>query len=369
MSKLRKIYKIGIHITGWNLCYLLNFLFLEVNNLDYSFNILLLLFIIYIAVFYTGYYFISQFLLKKKIILFFLLSITIVLSATLAMHNVKLLIRPAFILQFEKRFPKTEFTQIPERFTQIPERFFDKKLSIFNRRNILDIYVILLFLISSVLIRFIQKWLFDEKQKILLLKNKTDAELLFLKQQINPHFLFNSLNSIYSLANKKSNLTTDAILKLSTILRYVLYHSQKNFVPVKDEINTLEDYIELQKLRITQKVSVNFSITGEPDFYQIEPLLILPFVENAFKYGVDSVNKSFIDIKLDILDDELNLYVLNKIIPNKEINKDESGIGLNNIRRRLDLLYPDNYNLDVNQVEDVFSIKLKLNLKNEMYSN
>ncbi len=146
MSKFKKIYKIGIHITGWNLCYLLNFLFLEVNNIPYSFNILLLLFIIYTAVFYTGYYFLSQFLLKKKIILFFLLSITIVISATLAMHNVKLLIRPAFILQFEKRFQNTEFTQIQE-------RFFDKKLSIFNRRNILDIYVILpptfLFLLST----------------------------------------------------------------------------------------------------------------------------------------------------------------------------------------------------------------------------
>jgi len=362
MSKLKKIYKIGIHITAWNLCYLLNFLFLEVNNLDYRFNILLLLFIIYIAVFYTGYYFLSQFLLKKKIILFFFLSITIVISATLGIHNVKILTRPANNIILKKRILRTESAQRPE-------RFVDNKLSIFSRRNILDIYVILLFLLSSVLIRFIQKWLFDEKQKILLLKNKTDAELLFLKQQINPHFLFNSLNSIYSLANKKSNLTTDAILKLSTILRYVLYHSQKNFVPVKDEINTLEDYIELQKLRITQKVSVNFSISGKPDFYQIEPLLILPFVENAFKYGVDSVNKSFIDIKLDILDDELNLYVLNKVIPDKEINKDESGIGLNNIRRRLDLLYPDNYNLVVNQVEDVFSIKLKLNLKNEMYSN
>jgi LytS/YehU family sensor histidine kinase len=211
--------------------------------------------------------------------------------------------------------------------------------------------------------RLIEKWQDDEKQKVKLEKEKVSTELSFLKQQINPHFLFNSLNSIYSLSISKSETTPDSILKLSSILRYVLYESEKELVFLHDELQTIKDYIELQKLRLTEMVTVNYKVEGISENKKIEPLLLIPIIENAFKYGVDNIKKSFIDINIKIREGKIELEVSNKIVAIADKNKTDSGIGIKNIKRRLDLLHGNNYEFDIKEENNVFSVRLKLNLK------
>ncbi|MBN2519103.1 MAG: histidine kinase [Bacteroidales bacterium] len=233
----------------------------------------------------------------------------------------------------------------------------------FPIRNFLPLYSILLVYTASFSIRFIQKWREDEKIRAEVEKERVSSELSFLKQQVNPHFLFNSLNSIYSLSLSKSKNTTNAILKLSSILRYMLYETDNKQVPLTEELEIIKSYIDIQKLRITKKVKVNIDITGDPDNYKIEPLLLIPFIENAFKYGVDNINDSFIDIIIVILKNKLEFTVKNKIVQKPDDKKQNSGIGIKNIKRRLDLLYANNYKLDIKKFDDIYFVNLCLNLK------
>ncbi len=207
----------------------------------------------------------------------------------------------------------------------------------------------------------------QKRSKEEALKEKVKAELSFLKSQINPHFLFNSLNSIYSLSMKKSELTNDAILLLSNMMRYMLYESNGSKVSLKKEINYIENFIALQRLRIAKKdcISIRFNCNGDPNGHLIEPLLFIPFVENAFKHGISYKETSIVDIKLSILHDKLIFEIINSRPKKHEVNLDStkfSGIGLNNIGQRLDLLYPDKYKLIFNDSSELFSTKLELNL-------
>jgi hypothetical protein len=232
------------------------------------------------------------------------------------------------------------------------------------RFNFFSLYGLLLIFTASISVRFLQRWQEEEKRKSEIEKEKITTELNFLKQQINPHFLFNSLNSIYSLSISKSEKVTDSILKLSSILRYVLYESENKPVMLRDELSIISDYIELQKLRFTEKVSLTYRVIGEPERFCIEPFILIPLIENAFKYGVDSVNDTFISIVLKIDAEKLIMDVQNKIVfSNNDIHKKESGIGLRNIQRRLDLLYPNGYEFSAKASDDIFSVHLEVKHK------
>ena len=209
----------------------------------------------------------------------------------------------------------------------------------------------------------------QKKSKEEAQKEKVKAELSFLKSQINPHFLFNSLNSIYSLSNSKSEMTKDAILMLSDMMRYMLYESNSEKVPLHKEIEYIENYIALQQYRISKKdhISIRFNYDGEPNGHNVEPLLFIPFVENAFKHGVSYNETSIIDIKLNILQDKLIFEALNSCPKSDNLNfekhkRNSSGFGLNNIAKRLDLLYPKKYRLQYDNGIDLFKAKLELNL-------
>ena len=182
------------------------------------------------------------------------------------------------------------------------------------------------------------------------------TELSFLHAQINPHFLFNSLNTIYSLALKKSDSAPAAVLKLSHLLRYVIDDANREFVPLEQEVNYLNNYIELQKLRSTSSLSVNFNVNGNISSTQIVPLLLLPFVENAFKYGISNHSSSPIDIDLNISSGQMSFSVKNRKFEHAEL--DSTGIGINNVKRRLELLYPGKYTLSIQDKEDFYFIKL-----------
>jgi LytS/YehU family sensor histidine kinase len=223
----------------------------------------------------------------------------------------------------------------------------------------------------STSIKVTQEWFKNEKQRKELENERLNAELSFLKSQVNPHFLFNTLNSIYSLANRKSEKSADAIVKLSNILRYMLYDTDNKMVYLKDEIQYLTDYIDLQKLRLYDNTHISFTIKGDIESKQIAPMLLVPFVENAFKHGIDNISDCYIDILLKVENSVLIFNVENSIPFASESAKDKSpGIGLNNVKRRLKLVYPDSHFLLIDQTIDSYSIKLNITLSDyELYNS
>lgn len=229
-------------------------------------------------------------------------------------------------------------------------------------RPLFSLYGLVLFFLASMLIRFFEKWQQDEKRNREIEKENIATELTFLKQQINPHFLFNALNSIYSMTINTSEQASDTLLKLSSILRYMLYETENPLVKLRDEINIINDYIELQKLRVPKNVSVYFKVTGQQGNHQIAPLLLMPLIENAFKYGIDNISEVFIDIHITIENENLELTVKNKIIRTDPSNGIDSGIGIKNILRRLELLYHDNYHFETEQTNGIFSVILRLKM-------
>jgi two-component system, LytTR family, sensor kinase len=195
---------------------------------------------------------------------------------------------------------------------------------------------------------------------------KQQAELSFLKSQTNPHFLFNTLNNIYSLSRDKNDLAPESILRLSKILRFMLYETGGDFIPVEQELKIITDYIELEKLRYDDSLRINFNYDIEDMKQALPPLLLMPLVENAFKHGVSETRGyPFIDIHLSIRQRQLNFMVKNSSEGLDETGKVKENIGLSNLRRQLELLYKD-YDLSVQQGTGIFTAVLKINLSSHV---
>lgn len=185
------------------------------------------------------------------------------------------------------------------------------------------------------------------------------TELSYLKAQVNPHFLFNTLNSIYALTVKKSEAAPESVTKLSSIMRYAITEAANDFVSLEKELNYISSYIELEKLRITDKVKLNYSVSGETKGKQIAPLIFIPFIENAFKYGVSTQNASEINISIDIQKNELKLKVNNTKV--KEAAS-HTGLGIENTKKRLQLIYPGKHSLQLENNKDNFVVTLSIRL-------
>jgi two-component system LytT family sensor kinase len=197
-----------------------------------------------------------------------------------------------------------------------------------------------------------QRWLIEKQQ----------AELNYLKSQTNPHFLFNTLNNIYSLARDKSDLAPESILRLSKILRFMLYEAGGAFIAIEQELKIISDYIALEKLRYDESLRVNFSNDIEDMKQALPPLLLIPLVENAFKHGVSETRTHpFVDMYLSVNNRQLLFLVKNSTEELQEKGKLKENIGLSNLRRQLELLYTD-YNLSVQHNDSGFSATLKINL-------
>ncbi|HYC85323.1 MAG TPA: histidine kinase [Chryseosolibacter sp.] len=190
---------------------------------------------------------------------------------------------------------------------------------------------------------------------------KQEAELNYLKSQTNPHFLFNTLNNIYALARDKSDLAPESILRLSKILRFMLYETSGDFIAIEQELKIMNDYIALEKLRYDASLRVNFNHDIEDMKQSLPPLLLIPLVENAFKHGVSETrNEPFVDIHLAVRNRMLNFVVKNSSEPTPD-ETIRASIGLSNLRRQLELLYTE-YDLNVQQANSVFTATLKINL-------
>ena len=233
---------------------------------------------------------------------------------------------------------------------------------LFEKRPPITLFISVFILALSTSTKLAQKWYENETQRKEMDHEKVNSELSLLKSQVNPHFLFNTLNGIYSLANAKSDKTAPAIVKLSQLMRYMLDESKQRFVSLAREVDYINTFIELQKLRLFDNVKINFSIKGEAELIKIQPLLLIPFIENAFKHGVDSKDECFININLDIKESSVQLYVENDI---HGTNKEEgrSGFGLANIKRRLELEYPSKHVISTEEREGKFIVKLFISLK------
>src|SRR5450755_1513396 len=193
----------------------------------------------------------------------------------------------------------------------------------------------------AIIIRFIRmQHLLVQKEKDLV-RDKQEAELKFLRNQINPHFLFNTLNNIYALARKKSDDTADVVVRLSKLLRFMLYESKTRLVRIQDEVKILDDYIELEKIRYNGRLTISFLREIDNESEELAPLLLITFVENAFKHGVsESRFKSFIHMELKLHNKMLTFYIENTKEPSLH-NSLHENIGLSNVRRQLELMYRD----------------------------
>ena len=194
------------------------------------------------------------------------------------------------------------------------------------------------------------------------LEAKLNTEISFLKAQINPHFLFNTLNSIYSLTITKSDDAPEAVLKLSGMMRYAVSDTGLNFVCLEKEIEYIDNYIELQKLRMDKNIQFSYNVSGEPAGKKLAPFVLIPFIENAFKYGVNAEQDSRISINIDIAEMSMQMQVWNKKVHIYSNGENSSKLGINNTRKRLQMLYPNKHKLVIYDRESDFSVLLKIDL-------
>ncbi len=191
---------------------------------------------------------------------------------------------------------------------------------------------------------------------------RVSAQLAYLKTQINPHFLFNALNGIYSTAMDTAPKAADMIEKLASMMRYTIYETTADYVPLNSEVEYVQNYIQLQKDRFDDSVNINFHCEGDFSENQIAPLLIVPFIENSFKHGVNSEQDSDIQIWLSCKNNIFEMIVQNNKVILDLSENEESGIGIQNTRGRLDLIYPQKHTLEILETVNTFTVKLKIEL-------
>ncbi|HYF29591.1 MAG TPA: histidine kinase [Chitinophagaceae bacterium] len=216
-------------------------------------------------------------------------------------------------------------------------------------------------------IKLLKNWYIDREKKAAMEKQKLATELNYLKGQIHPHFFFNTLNNLYALTLQKSDDAPTTVLKLSQMMHYMLYDAATEVVPLSKEIKNIQNYIELERIRYSDRLDLSFSVTGPIDGKEIAPLILLPFVENAFKHGTSNEHREcWITIDLKVKDNMLLFKVENSVnSSNKSTNfmGYKSGIGLKNVRRRLELLYPSQHQLNIVKEPEAHWVDLKLELQ------
>lgn len=220
-------------------------------------------------------------------------------------------------------------------------------------------YMMLQFFSVGFLAYFIHSSKQKEELKVLK-EQQLIAELNYLKAQLQPHFFFNTLNNIYSLALKQSKETAPLVAKLAEMMRYILYKADEKLVPLKEEIEFLRNYVAVENIRYRSAIKIDFDVQGIDEESKISPLLFLPFMENAFKHGIaEEENEGFVNIVICKTEAELTLEVVNSVASTK-VNI--GGIGLTNVKKRLEILYPEKYKLEIDKSEKVYQVNLTLDM-------
>jgi len=355
-AQMNKIRSLSIHVIGCGLFLVLPFLF-SPDSEGKRFDIIftnghfqkdVIHYVLLIIFFYLNYYFlVTKFYLEKK---YWIYALTVVACFFL------IAFLPSLIIHDEGRpgppqnaMPPPGHIPPPGGMHKGPPPMGNMFWSHINH-NFFLFFAVFFF---SLLLRIALQWRQAQKEKL-------DAELSYLKAQINPHFLFNTLNSIYSLAIDKSDNTAPAVAKLSGMMRYVITDTAKEFVPLEKEIAYIKSYIELQRIRFGETIHLFFDVNGSPGGKQIAPLLLIPFIENAFKYGVNAEENSTIRIHIFIDENKLNMEVQNNKVNVQMKHEDKTGTGIANTQSRLQLLYPARHFLKITDIEKEFLVSLTL---------
>jgi len=367
---MKTLKNITLHGVIWAFVFLLNYLIISNYPVNFKPVFQLHIWSVYLLVFYINLLILIPYVFfRKKIIKYVLLSIFLIAAANYTTVEIRKMHFSKLEIERSQRMEKTGPLENPEIKPGIPPRDTDNvrqgppRWRYSQRKNmIFSLTAIMLIYTLSFAFGMLKRYQENEKIRLQMEKVKVETELNSLKNQINPHFLFNSLNSIYSLANRQSEKTTEAVLKLSELLRYMIYETEKEFVPVQQEFAGLLSYIELQKLRLAKKTKLLVNIKMPDETFTIAPLLLLPVLENAFKYGSDNISESSITINANLEADTLSFSCYNTIIEGLRNQNETSGIGLRNVRRRLELIYPGKFNFTITEENNTFTVHLTLRL-------
>ncbi|MBO3700526.1 sensor histidine kinase [Roseivirga sp. E12] len=340
----RQVTVVTLHVLAWVLYvafYSLAYV-QQSGNQNYRALFMLSILLTDLPLFY--YYYLSaipRLLVRKKVWRFILVTVFVSLAYPLARYGLDIL----FVNYFDDGV--TPLTNIAVGDFNV----------VFGIRLLAALFVVAMAGIG----KFTFDWFENQRIRRELENQNLSSELAFLKSQINPHFLFNTLNNIHTLAYKKSDDAPEAIMKLSDLMRYMIYESDVEFVPLEREIQHLKSFVTLQELRFKTKGIVTFEFEGDMSQKKIAPLVLLPFIENAFKHGFDLNKDAAIKVSLKS-GDQLVYEVENPLTPSgMAVHKDQvGGIGLENIRRRLDIIYKDKHTLSVDESSNSFRIKLTI---------
>lgn len=306
---------------------------------------------IHIAYFYLiAYVIIPRYFDRKKYARFAIFFLLIVIGSTLAFRLIEILVADPIIYHaVKKNDPTFVWHKLDGTFSQqLSKPVY--LISAFEQTNI--------FVWIALSVKFFKMW-FDRRQAAM------EAELNFLKGQLHPHFLFNTLNNLYALTLKQSPQSPGVVMGLAEILRYMLYEANTELVQLERDISILKSYIELEKIRYEERLDINFSINGMSPEYQIAPLLILPLVENAFKHGAsEQIGQAWINMDLRVKNNALKFKISNSKpeAAQPDDRPHHVSIGLANVRKRLEILYPSAHHLKIMDDEDVFAVILDIDL-------
>lgn len=287
--------------------------------------------------FYSNSYLVERFYERRQYLLFISINIALLLLIVFLRVNLNLL-----------------FPEIGEHFAIVNARQRWRVGAFITNAAVLGI---------SVFYFILQKRYAVERRNREIINQQNEAQLQFLRAQINPHFLFNTLNNIYSLAVIGSEKTADMVLKLSNLLRYVIYDGKAETVALSREVAHIKSYIELFQMRSEHPADIRFSVNGALDGHEIEPMILIPLVENCFKHcDFESNPEAFIDLDLKVSGNEMHFSTLNTTDPGDQQKDQVGGVGLENIKQRLSLKYPNQHQLEIEEHEKRFAVKLKLQL-------
>jgi sensor histidine kinase YesM len=349
-AKNKNTLQFFIHFTAWGMVFGLPFLiFGKLNDSDvvdrmiHNIGILVSL----LTVFYLDYFVLIEcFLFRRKTGKFILYNFLLIVSVGLLVHFWQ-----------EAHMPPPMHHDV--KFT--PE-LLPRTISFLIR----DIFSLTLTAGLSIAVKMTGQWYKTEVERQEEEKKRTEAELLNLRQQLNPHFLFNTLNNIYALIAISPEKAQNSMLELSKLLRYVLYENNGNYVPLKQELSFIKNYVELMRIRLNSEVELKIEINVTETDKLVAPLLFITLIENAFKHGTSPDQPSFIHIDIhENNDEQLICDIRNSYFPKNETDQSGSGIGLDNLRRRLEILYPHKHIISSEKVGETFVAKLIIPLNNQ----
>ncbi len=381
-----KIPVVAAHAAGWILFQCLPVVFImsfarntNLGELILSYQYLLFC-LYFIVLFYLHCYVLLPRLLGNGKWILYVASLLVLLASAIYLEPFEQLMRRPRPDSFEQRRPfpaenarDTPFPFPPEERLRMerngpPGEQMGQKSDRGGMRNpgkrgpAVDIISVFLFIITlclSAAIDIARRWRITEQRLARAEADKANAELSFLKAQINPHFLFNTLNNIYSMVMMGHEHTGESVLKLSNILRYVTEESKEDYVSLQSEIDCISDYIDLQRLRLGKKVSLEYAVTGNLENRKIAPMVLMTFIENVFKYGISSHEETSLIIRISVTGNIIHFYSQNKLsgVPRQE---ERTGIGINNTQKRLAHLYPGRYELVITRDNGLFTVDLTI---------